>query len=287
MDRLHSRGLVLTQSNRLKADFGLCPVVASELEFYLSEDAGEPFWREVAQECRKAGIGIFKTEKERGQGQHEIALAPTDAITCAAWTRQVKVILSGAAAANDMRADFSAKPYPDQPGSGLHIHVHLADASGKNTFHKDDAAISDSLKYSIGGLLAWLPDCLPVFAPAAESYRRFVPEKNTPLTVSWGANNRTVAVRLPDSEKHNKRIEHRVPGADCDPDAAIAAILAAMHYGLKHRTEPGEQMYGEANLAMYGMPKFPHTMEEAAQRMRASKMMADYFSAADLLPDRK
>lgn len=227
--------------SRLKADFDLTPVTAAELEFYYSGDVG------VFQE--KTCASVLKFEKERGINQYEVAFAPATPEKTAADLVAFKE------SAQQLGADFSAKPFTDQPGSGLHIHVHLQDANGKNVFHKNDDAISDPLKYAIGGLLAALPKSMPIFAPNPESRARFQPGGNAPTTVSWGANNRTVAIRLPDKPHDNKHIEHRVAGADADPHAVIAAILEAIHDGLTRKLDPGTQIYGDASLEMYKLPK--------------------------------
>ncbi|MDE3015601.1 MAG: hypothetical protein KGI29_01565 [Pseudomonadota bacterium] len=244
---------------RLAADFGLTPVTAAEIEFYLPGSDGYPqmqaFWCGVQAACKAAGIRLFKSEKEKGRDQHEVALMPDTPENTARDVAAIKTILNDVAEEHGLQADFAARPFPGQPGSGLHIHIHLADAAGRNVFYKDDDTISDALKFSIGGLLATMQKNMPVFAPAAESYNRFTPGGNAPLTVSWGANNRTVAVRLPDSDHDNKRIEHRVAGADADPEKVIAAILSGICFGLESKSDPGAQIYGDAGLETYGLPK--------------------------------
>lgn len=232
------------------------PVVACEIEFYLhgaAEAVLSAFWRDVASACATAGIGIVKMEAERGAGQHEVALAPTGAQKAAGDCAALKLIISEAAQARGLAADFSAKPFTDQPGSGLHVHVHLEDAQGRNVFFKDDTSISDPLKHCIGGLLAHMQADMHIFAPTEASHARFVAGSNAPLTVSWGANNRTTALRLPDTGYH-KRIEHRVAGADADPAQVVEAILKAMLDGLTNKTEPPAQVYGDASLPQYGLP---------------------------------
>jgi glutamine synthetase len=285
-----SAALIVTQVQRLQADFALRPVTASEIEFYLHGSdacASMPaFWNEVRAACQKQNIGIFKIEKEKGREQHEVALTVADPVKTASDTVALKSIVTEIAARHKLRADFSAKPFAGEPGSGLHIHVHLVDERGKNVFFKDDAKISDALQFSIGGLLAWLPGCMPVFAPRAESYARFAPGGNAPTTISWGANNRTVAVRLPDAAHDNKRIEHRASGSDADPMLVMAVVLAAMHYGLKNKIQPSAQIYGDASLSQYDLPGFPVSLEEAQSRLEKSEIIAGYFSAADLLPAR-
>ncbi|MDE3061241.1 MAG: hypothetical protein KGJ06_09540 [Pseudomonadota bacterium] len=239
----------------LAEEFGLTAITAAEIEFYLSSAPSDAFWDTVKSACAVEGIRLFKIEKERGKEQYEVALRPEDPLLTARHVTAVKAVLDDAATRHGLIVDFAARPFAEQPGSGLHIHVHLLDESGKRVFFKNDEIISDALKFSIGGLLATMKDYMGVFAPGVESLARFTPGGNAPLTVSWGANNRTVAVRLPDSEHDEKRIEHRVAGADADPRNVIVAILAGIRYGLQNKCDPGQQIYGDAGLEMYGLPK--------------------------------
>jgi glutamine synthetase len=237
---------------------GLRPVIATEIEFYLygsHERDLTAFWAEVSAACNAASIAIFNMEKERGHEQHEVSLCPSrDVAKIVADTERLKTIITDSAAAHGMRADFSARPLQNQPGSGLHVHVHLEDAAGNNLYTKDDANISDALAHSIAGLLATLPENMPVFAPTEDSRKRFVPGSNAPSTLSWGANNRTCAIRLPDKPHTDKHIEHRVAGADADVGAVVAAILRGIEHGITRKLIPPPQIYGDAALPMYGLP---------------------------------
>jgi glutamine synthetase len=219
--------------------FGLKAVVASEIEFYLPQEPDDAFWR---------GLAVEKFEREKGRGQWEVALPMGTPEQAVERLQKIKAELQAKG------ADFSAKPFPDQPGSGLHVHVHL-EKNGQNVFYKKDAEISDALKWSIGGLLATLPENMSIFAPTPESRARYARDGQSPTTISWGANNRTCAIRLPDVGAPYRHIEHRVAGADADPEAVIAAVLRGIHYGLMHQCEPGPQIYGDASLEMYGLKK--------------------------------
>ena len=269
-------------AERLKSDFGLYPVVAAEIEFYLhGASAVEPF--DDAREAFEHALSLHNInahglEKERGAEQFEIALKPgNNPYLVGEDTRRLKQVIAEAALRHAMRADFSAKPFADQPGSGLHIHVHLNDAQGRNVFFKENDEYSDHLLHAIGGMLALMPSSMPVFAPARASYARFVSGYNVPVTVSWGANNRTVAIRLPTKPALNKHAEHRVAGADANPTRAIAAILAGVHYGLAKKIPPGEQIFGDAALPMYGLEHLPKDLRSALDAMQGGKILRDYF----------
>ena len=277
--------LLDAQILRIREDFGLTPITASEIEFYLpgaTASGSLPiFWEKLETACNKAAIRIYSKGAESGLDQCEIAIAPdAKPKNVIRHTEQLKSLIATIAESCGFSASFAPKPFPDQPGSGLHMHLSFADSSGKNTFFKNDYDISPQLKHSIGGLLAWIPDCMPIFAPTPASYARFTTKSNAPVTASWGANNRTTAIRLPDAPHDDKHIELRVPGSDADPALVMVILLAATHYGLTHTSDPGPQIYGDASLPTYSLPKLPTTLEEATNRMQKSQRISEYFTVA-------
>ncbi|MEZ5690761.1 MAG: hypothetical protein R3D71_03750 [Rickettsiales bacterium] len=259
------------------SDFGLRPVIACEIEFYIFANDGQlipdSFLLELSSVLSGNSIDVFSIEQEKGKGQYEVAVKPNSDITkIISDINKTKSLIAELVDKHSLRADFSAKPLPDDYGSGLHIHIHLEDDAGVNQFHKKDEYISNILKYSIAGLLLWLPDTMWIFAPYEQSYNRFVAGRNAPVNISWAANNRTTALRLPDSSPDNKRIEHRVAGTDADIAKVIEVILASIHYGLENKPEITEQIYGDASLPMYNLPLFPKSLEEARQRFSNSSL---------------
>lgn len=281
--------LIESQVMRIQADFNLNAITASEIEFYMpgatQSDQLQTFWETLIPACQEAGVRIFSKGAETGKDQFEIALAtasdPKKTVRDAA---KLKAIIATLSAMCGFPATFAAKPFEDQPGSGLHMHISLTDATGKNTFFKNDYDISPQLKHSIGGLVEWVPECMPVFAPAPESYARLIPKFNAPITASWGANNRTTAVRLPDAPHDDKHIELRTSGADADAGLVMVVMLAAIHYGLKHKSDPGPQIFGDASLPSTNVPLLPNTYEAALARMKRSPVILEYFTAQALLP---
>lgn len=240
-----------------------------------------PYWEAVRAQCVQSGVALEKHEPERGREQHEVALSPQrDAHEAVRQANAVKRILAEAAEAHGMQADFAAMPFTDRPGSGLHVHVHMEDRQGQNVFFKRDDEISTPLQHAIGGLLATLPEAMVVFAPHESSYARFQPGGTAPTTISWGANNRTVAIRLPDIGAPHRHIEHRVAGADAETGRVIAAVLAGMLCGLHEQSQPGAQIYGDASLAMYALAALPQSLAEARRCAAQSGLLVRYGFAA-------
>ncbi len=233
----------------------------------------------ISEFCHKASIPLASVEAERGPDQFEIALHPTDDIErLINDTARFKILLAECFTSHGALADFSAKPLPASPGSGLHMHVHLEDAKG-NVFFREGEKFSPLLLHAVGGLLDLMNPCMPIFAPWEISYERFTAQSNAPTTVSWGTNNRTVAVRLPTKPASDKHLEHRVAGSDADTGDVIAAILAGIHYGLAHHCQPSEPVYGDAALAQYNCKALAKSLTEAKRYQSECKALADYLGS--------
>jgi len=113
-----------------------------------------------------------------------------------------------------------------------------------------------------------------MFAPHANSYRRFVLNAFVPLNDCWGFNNRTVAMRVPYSDPANVRIEHRIAGADANPYLVTAAVLAGMLHGLDTQADPGPPTVGNAYEQREPMTPF---WRDAIRDFMASEFIAEQF----------
>lgn len=259
------------------ADTSLSLLIGAEIEFYLSfpeETDIAPLLVAIHSACAKLPVIVGEVEKEKGTGQYEIQLSPlSDPLMMAMSIAEARDIIHTTALAFQAEASFTAKPYPDQPGSGLHIHINLFDNTGRNCFQKEGEQEPALLLHAIGGLCASLPEAMAFLSPNEPSYRRFVPHLDAPTTISWGGNNRTTALRLPTSSPENRRIEHRVASAESDPYLVIAAILAGMHYGITHHITPPPRIYGNAFDPQYALPLLPANLAEAQQAYHQGKIL--------------
>ena len=268
------RHLLVRVIDQLKAD-GYHPVMACELEFYLLDqkrdaagwpqpaldrDGGrprstqvyglreleqiEPFLADLYAACKAQGIPARTAISEYAPGQVEITLEHGDALTAMDQAVRYKRLVKGVAHKHGMQACFMAKPFDHLAGTGMHMHVSLADARGDNLFASEDKEGSPLLRQAVGGMLASLLDSLLLFCPNANSYRRFQAHSYAPLAPTWGVDNRTVSLRVPGGPAHTRHVEHRICGADANPYLAAAAILAGIHRGLREQLDPGEPVQG-------------------------------------------
>ncbi|MGH8485161.1 MAG: glutamine synthetase family protein, partial [Pseudomonas sp.] len=268
------RHLLVKVIDALKAE-GYHPVMACELEFYLLDqkrdhqghpqpaldnDGGrprgtqvyglreleqiEPFLADLYAACKAQGIPARTAISEYAPGQVEITLEHGDALLAMDQAVRYKRLVKGVAHKHGMQACFMAKPFDHLAGTGMHMHVSLADAQGNNLYASEDKAGTPLLRQSVAGMLKHLLDSLLLFCPNANSYRRFQANSYAPLAPTWGVDNRTVSLRVPGGPANSRHIEHRICGADANPYLAAAAILASLHQGIRQRLDPGAPVEG-------------------------------------------
>ncbi|WP_175651363.1 glutamine synthetase family protein [Pseudomonas sp. Marseille-P9899] len=268
------RHVLVRVVDALKAE-GYHPVMACELEFYLLDqkrdhqgrpqpaldaDGGrprstqvyglreleqiEPFLADLYAACKAQGIPARTAISEYAPGQVEITLEHGDALLAMDQAVRYKRLVKGVAHKHGMQACFMAKPFDHLAGTGMHLHVSLADADGNNLFASEDPAGTPLLRQAVGGMLDALLDSLLLFCPNANSYRRFQANSYAPLAPTWGIDNRTVSLRVPGGPAPTRHIEHRICGADANPYLAAAALLGAVHHGLRLQLDPGAPVEG-------------------------------------------
>lgn len=231
---------------------------------------------DIVRACETQGVPATGMLAESGMGQFEVNLRHVGDV-CLACDHAVRLkrIVRGVCRKHGLHATFMAKPHAAQPGSGTHLHVSLVQEDGTAIFAQSE----ERLRHAIGGLCATMTDSMLVFAPTANSYRRIRPECYVPLAPTWGFNNRGVAVRIPADTRENRRIEHRVAGADVNPYLLAAVVLAGIHYGLAHKITPAEPTAGNAyRTAVTGL--LPTSWQEAVGAFERSGFIREYLGAA-------
>jgi glutamine synthetase len=155
--------------------------------------------------------------------------------------------------------------------------VSVLDRGGANVFASDDVLGNDLLKSAAAGLVETMADGMAIFAPNANSYRRLRPELYVPMNATWGYNNRGVAVRVPVSGPSDRRLEHRVAGADANPYLVAASVLAGMLHGIEKKLVPPAPLVGNAYTQRLAAPRLPGDWASALTRFGASGFLREYF----------
>ena len=211
---------------------------------------------------------------EYGPGQFELNLLHgPDPVLAADQAVLQRRATQGVAASFGMRASFMAKPFARHAGSGLHVHVSLADKSGANRF---GAPGGEALLHAaLAGMQALHAESMAFFAPSFSAYRRYRAGAFVPLSSAWGHDNRSVAFRVPRGGDASRRIEHRVAAADASPHLVVACILAAVHHGLTHRLVPTPPMQGDADAL--ADPALPRDVFSALRALETGTVLRRYL----------
>jgi len=304
---------VLRKVLELYAAKGWNPVVAPEVEFYLinphsdaNEEVGppegrlgwtekskqpysidtmndfDPFINDVYKYCEAQDIAIDTLSQEMGPAQFELNFLHGNAVDLADQVFLFKRTVREAAISHEMHATFLAQPMSAEAGSALHIHQSIVDNDGKNIFSNDEGGPSDLFMNYIGGLQKYMPQALLIFAPYANSYRRFLSYWASPVNLGWAVDNRTVGLRVPDCAPEARRVENRLAGSDVNPYLALAGTLACGYLGMIEGTKPGDEIQGSAYDLPFTLHRFLYEAidafeeSEAMQQTLGEKFVALY-----------
>jgi glutamine synthetase len=205
-----------------------------------------PLFSDIYAGAAKAGIKAETLISEYAPGQYELTLDyRKDVMRAADDLIRLKRIVRAQARAHGVTACFMAKPVEAYAGSGMHFHVSMLDPAGRNIFVEEvEGEWSDTILHALGGLRSTMAESMLVFAPHANSWRRFASQSYAPVSPSWGVNNRSVALRIPAGDIKARRIEHRPAGVDANPYLVAATVLAGVRAGFRDRIDPGPQTTG-------------------------------------------
>jgi glutamine synthetase len=301
------RNLLSRMDGRLREQ-GMVPVGAVELEFFLMDrdaalsgrpqapkgltvparpmhyqaynlqdlDDFAPFFSDLYAFAEIQGLPARALISEYAPGQMEVVLKHRGEILKAADEAiMLKRLIKATAERHGMIASFMAKPYSEWTGCGMHVHVSLANDAGENLFACEDPENHALLRWALGGLKATMAESMLIFAPNANSYRRFRRNSYAPVAANWGINNRTVSLRIPAGAPPTRHIEHRPAGADANPYLVLAAVLAGMHHGIAQELDPGQPVSGNGyeRRAKY----IPGNWYDAIDAFWRASVLKEYF----------
>lgn len=303
---------VLRHVLELYRERGWRPVVAPELEFFLTkinadpdypleppigrskrpesgrqsygiEAANEfdPVFEDVYDWCEVQNIDVDTLSHESGRAQMEINFNHGDPLALADQVFLFKRTVKQAALKHGIYATFMAKPMEGEPGSSMHIHQSVFELDGdRNLFQEAEGEeFAPQFLHFIGGLQKNLAAVMALIAPNVNSYRRLRRYTAAPVNVHWGWENRTVGLRVPASKPKSRRIENRIAGADTNPYLAIAASLVCGFIGMVDEIEPNDMVTGDAYRLAQTLPQqMPDALRKLQQAARVKEVLGDEFT---------
>jgi len=236
---------------------------------------------EICDGMNEIGWNPYQNDHEDANGQYEMNWDYDDALKTADRHVFFKFMAKSIAEKHGFRATFMPKPFSHLTGNGCHTHASLWDKTGKkNLFHNARGELGNSaLAYQfLGGVLHSATALCAIFNPTVNSYKRINAPATlsgatwAPNTVSYGGNNRTHMVRIPDAG----RFEFRLMDGATNPYLMQAALLAAGLDGIANKRDPGKRldidMYAEPHKAR-GAKKLPLNLLDALRTLDKSKLL--------------
>jgi glutamine synthetase len=287
------------------ADAGFEPWVGAEVEYFLlhrnadgslsvadtADTAAQPCYdargvtrmydhlTAISAAMNQLGWSNYANDHEDGNGQFEQNFEFSDALTTADRVVTLRYLLSVIAAERGMVATFMPKPFADKTGSGLHLHMSLT-SGGTPVFpavdDKRGLGLSETAYAFVGGIIEHACALQAVVAPTVNSYKRTGATTTSsgaswaPKTPTYGGNDRTHYIRVPDSA----RVELRGGDGSANPYLAIAAALGAGIDGIKRSADPGAVGEGTA-----GRP-LPPTLLHAVDEFEADPLITGVLDTA-------
>lgn len=244
------------------------------------------------------GVGWdpYANDHEDANCQFEINWVYSDALTTADRHTFYKWMVKTVAEQQGLMATFMPKPFTNLTGNGAHYHMSLWDARDKSNLFldpKDENGLSQLAYWFMGGLIKHAKALAAVANPLVNSYKRLIPGAPrsgatwAPVYVTYGGNNRTQMIRIPDAG----RIENRTVDGAANPYLAMTVLLAAGLDGIENKIDPGarndDNLYevSAEELRRRGIDLLPRSLKEAIDHLAEDEVVknalgseyADYY----------
>ena len=239
----------------------------------------------ISNYLNELGWGNYANDHEDGCGQFEQNFEYDEALVTADRTIFFRYMVHMLAHEAGMTATFMGKPFDHLTGNGLHTHMSLWNTDDDALFETDDDPRGMGLSrlgyQFLAGQLEHGLAMSSLICPTVNSYKRIgvgAPSSGAtwaPGYVSYGGNNRTVMLRIPDGGQ----IEHRGVCGSANPYLSTAAILAAGMDGIRRELDPGAPIetnlfaLDDAAIDKLGIKRFPTTLADAVSRLAGDDVL--------------
>ncbi|CAN5461720.1 type I glutamate--ammonia ligase [soil metagenome] len=292
------RGLVRRAEADLEA-LGFTAKVGPELEFFLCQQDESGAWsrcidnlsmvytvgpqadpggvlKGMLDACAQLEIGAIAANHEFMNYQYEINLSECAPLRAADNAFRFKSTVKDFAAIRGVHATFMGKPFNDQGGSGMHLHLSL-ERDGSNCFDDPEAddGLASELRHFTAGVLEHSRALMALLNPTVNAYRRILPDSLAPTHCNWGLDNRTTLIRIPPERGGGSRIEIRVGDGAANCHLVIAAVIFAGLDGLRRELEPPAPLTGDAytmDPSQQGEP-LPQRFGDALDALEADEVL--------------
>lgn len=237
---------------------------------------------EIMQVANAIGMPLESVNSEYDDGQFEMTLHYTDALTAADDAFLFKQMAREIASTRGVLLTFLGKPHNGRGGNGLHVNFSLVDESGVTVLGDPDSAdgLSMTARHCIGGLVEKHRAMAALLAPNVNSYKRLQPGQLAGCWANWGYDHRGTTVRIPPARGPATRIEHRMSDCAVSPHLAIAVVLTAALLGVRRGIEPPPAETLDCLENVSTDVKVPDDLGAALDALAADQDFIEAFSPA-------
>jgi glutamine synthetase len=247
---------------------------------------GMPFLVDVVEALTSLDWGISNVVAEGAFSQFELDYGPADALAAADRLVFLRVLLKEIAKRHGLFVTFMAKPTNGDWRNGAHINhsVTPLDRPDENLFSTDDGDWSEATFHALGGQIRHGAAITALACPNVNSYKGLIGRASgleggtltwAPTHVSYGHNNRSAMLRLPQTRK---AIENRACDMCVNPHLALALTMAASLEGMSQGLDPGEAVdkplydLTDTEAEARGIEKLPGNLLEAVGALERDEL---------------
>lgn len=221
---------------------------------------------------------------ESGGGQFEMPVHHEETLGAADQQIAFRETVRAVARRHGILASFLPKIFPQQAGTGAHLHLSLwQDGRNVTADPTRPTTVSPPASSFIAGVLHHLPALMALTTPSTNSFKRIRPHFWSGAFACWGYGNREAAIRVPQQSGGGPitNLELKTVDATSNPYLALGAVLAAGLDGLEGGLAPSEPIQvdpgdlPEQDRGARGIRALPANLGEAIHALEGDAVLAE------------
>jgi glutamine synthetase len=283
---------VLQRQVEAAAAHGLTARMQAEYEFYLLDEQTRrppfggtpitttltnqrfPLLQQLVRDLRAFGLSPRTLNHEWGPTQYELTFDAVDGLAAGDDNFTYKTYAKEIASQHGLLLSFMTKPFTGLSGCSSHLHLSLFDGA-RNVFWDSEANdLTPEFRWAIGGLLAHAAGLNAFLSPTVNCPKRHRKGTYAPASITWGYENRSVAVRVKAGRGDHTHLENRLGSGASNPYLALAVMLVAILDGIRRKLEPPEPLATSA-YRLDDLDLLPASLEESLNAFEQDDILRD------------
>jgi glutamine synthetase len=285
---------VLRHQVEAAAAQGLTARMQIEYEFYLLDQGTQrppfggtpitttltnqrlPVLQQLVRDLRAFGLSPRTLNHEWGPTQYELTFDAVEGLAAGDHNFTYKTYAKEIAGQHGLLLSFMTKPFIGLSGSGSHLHLSLFDGDRNVFWSAEENGLTREFRWAIGGLLEHAPGLNALLGPTVNCAKRYRKGTYAPASVTWGYENRSVAVRVKAGRGDHTHIENRLGSGASNPYLALAGMLVAVLDGIRRMLEPPEPLATSA-YQLDDLDLLPATLEDSLEAFEEDAVLRQAF----------